>query len=84
VPRTRSVKSSPSSWRARPEGRRRSRPKALAAALATARTAKCPVVVAKLDRLLRAVAFVSRQKIGVRNKDSEVAEPDVAEFPSFT
>lgn len=34
------------------------RPK-LAAALAAARTAKCPVVVAKLDRLSRDVAFVS-------------------------
>ena len=34
------------------------RPK-LAAALAAARVAKCPVVVAKLDRLSRDVAFVS-------------------------
>src|SRR5262245_61784597 len=31
----------------------------LAAALAAARTAKCPVIVAKLDRLSRDVAFVS-------------------------
>ncbi len=31
----------------------------LAAALATARSAKCPVVVAKLDRLSRDVAFIS-------------------------
>src|SRR5665213_4368756 len=31
----------------------------LAAALATARLAKCPVVVAKLDRLSRDVAFIS-------------------------
>ena len=31
----------------------------LAAALSAARTAKCPVVVAKLDRLSRDVAFVS-------------------------
>ncbi len=31
----------------------------LAAALATARTAKCPVVVAKLDRLSRDVAFIA-------------------------
>src|SRR4051812_29479023 len=31
----------------------------LAAALAAARTAKCPVVVAKLDRLSRDVAFIA-------------------------
>jgi DNA invertase Pin-like site-specific DNA recombinase len=33
--------------------------RSLAAALAAARTAKCPVVVAKLDRLSRDVAFIA-------------------------
>jgi DNA invertase Pin-like site-specific DNA recombinase len=41
----------PTRWTGRPQ---------LAAALAAAKTAKCSVIVAKLDQLLRDVAFVAR------------------------